>query len=308
MLRVKRRWSWQNPDVTRHIPASERPTEIRWQVRKNGNKRRIKPHLSLSSNLSNLHLLLRVKSFERWPLNLRFSNEDMLKAWTRCAAKARGALKKDIDVTVGPPKKSHGSPAGVQSLDVTFSPMRDQLKRSRDVFAGVVRHECCICEEEVKPKNDQLPVCTSKSCMAISHLKCLSQALLQQEEDTEAILPTTGHCPVCHTKLQWVDLAKDLSLRTRGQGIVKAILETQEKPAHSKDSAAMTEAERAAAERLLGGLEDEDDEAVEDAPGLIKQRRKSAVEAAIEENCHMFDSDEDVKAIGAGGGEPNRPG
>ena len=60
----------------------------------------------------------------------------------------------------------------------------------------------------------------------------------------------------------------------------------------------MTEAERATAERLLGGLEDEDDEVVEDVPGLIVRKRKSAIEAAIEENSHLFD-DDSAEAAGA---------
>src|SRR3954463_5640552 len=64
------RWAWQNTHLTRHIPEPQRLTEARTTVRispRSGKprKRPARPRISLTDKLSNLHVLLRVKSFER---------------------------------------------------------------------------------------------------------------------------------------------------------------------------------------------------------------------------------------------------
>ncbi|KAF2095928.1 GIY-YIG catalytic domain-containing protein, partial [Rhizodiscina lignyota] len=217
-------WAWQNPHNSRHIPDSERITHPRvvTKTRKGGKKytARLRPPMSLKCRLSNLHLLLRMRSFERWPLNLHFFSEDVFKVWTRWDEQCPASIRKGIKVSLVIPANTQGLSVGVESIDVTYLPMRDQLKRSRDALVGGIHHECSVCREEVQPNEDLAILCSSESCEAVSHLGCLSGHFLMQAGQDGAVLPTTGQCKSCGTTLQWIDLMKDLSLRTRGQHVL----------------------------------------------------------------------------------------
>lgn len=50
----------------------------------------------------NLHLLLRVQSFARWPLSLRFFSTDVFKLWNTNDKKANGSMRDNFEIVLDP--------------------------------------------------------------------------------------------------------------------------------------------------------------------------------------------------------------
>lgn len=79
-----------------HIAPEERLT-VFTQRKRNGQPRR--PTHSMTSILLNVHLLLRVPSFARWPLKLHFFDKEVHQKWGRhCASAGVGPLPKTLEV------------------------------------------------------------------------------------------------------------------------------------------------------------------------------------------------------------------
>ncbi|KAL1593854.1 Slx4p interacting protein [Paraconiothyrium brasiliense] len=64
-------WAWQNTHATRHIDRDVRDARVEELQKKSKASpgRRRKPPMSLEARLKNLHYLLGVRSFSRWPLH-----------------------------------------------------------------------------------------------------------------------------------------------------------------------------------------------------------------------------------------------
>ncbi|KAK4211487.1 hypothetical protein QBC37DRAFT_426888 [Rhypophila decipiens] len=92
---LKFEWALANAHLTQHIPSSSRIT-FHTQKKRNGHPKR--PVHSLTSILSNLHLLLRVPSFGRWPLKVHFFAPDVFQAWNRWCTAAHEKLRKSLPV------------------------------------------------------------------------------------------------------------------------------------------------------------------------------------------------------------------
>ncbi|KAM7204718.1 hypothetical protein V8F20_003502 [Naviculisporaceae sp. PSN 640] len=92
---LKFEWALANAHLTQHIPPSSRIT-YPTQKKRNGRPRR-PPH-TLGSIVSNLHLLLRVPSFVRWPLKVHFFAEDVFQAWGRWCQAANERLRPNLPV------------------------------------------------------------------------------------------------------------------------------------------------------------------------------------------------------------------
>lgn len=52
--------------------------------------------------MMNLHLLLRVQSFARWPLSLRFFSSDVYKVWNTNDKKANGSMRSNFEIILDP--------------------------------------------------------------------------------------------------------------------------------------------------------------------------------------------------------------
>ncbi len=238
------RWAWQNTHLTRHIPVDDRITEARTRIKTSAKtgltrKRIVRPPLNLTDKLANLHLLLRADSFCRWPLDVRFFNEDVYDLWQRWCDRVDERIRDSVVVHLDfkePEIKSRTDgqteddmpmnpkprPQGVEGLDVGFSPLRDHLKKSIDLLeAGNV--SCAICSSRLPEGQDCGATCPHPSCRAVSHLSCLSSAFLLGEAE-DVIVPVSGHCPGCNAQVRWIDVVKELSLRTRGGKDLEKIL------------------------------------------------------------------------------------
>ncbi|KAK8187020.1 uncharacterized protein BKA78DRAFT_271123 [Phyllosticta capitalensis] len=232
-------WAWQNTHLTRHIPTTDRITAARTTVRvspRTGRirKRPTRPRMSLTDRLSNLHLLLRVKSFDRWPLRLTFFNEDVHRTWEKWLTQTPFRLRDSIIVQFEksdvpkafqrPGAEEHvdksdwiGKGQGIQGIDVGYGPMKAYLDNSVKALKGPQPTDCAICDTRLSSVNSLALVCPSEGCKMVSHVTCLSKKFLEDEGKTGAIMPLHGKCPNCKKTLQWAHLMMDLSLRTRGE-------------------------------------------------------------------------------------------
>ncbi|EME82009.1 uncharacterized protein MYCFIDRAFT_99264, partial [Pseudocercospora fijiensis CIRAD86] len=238
-------WAWQNPNMTRHIEASSRISQSRITTRispKTGKtrKRAKRPRQSLSGHLANLHLLLRSNSFSRWPLRLTFYAEDMHRVWQKVSTQTTEKLRPGIltgiddlprdDAKVSKPLDPTIPPENIaiQLLDVGYETLKPQLSKTQSLFSSDTVHKCSICHGPTAADGAATLICPRETCSSISHLHCLSTKFLNEESESgtgnsQAMIPTSGHCPTCNSQNLWVDLVKELSLRMRGGKEMKAL-------------------------------------------------------------------------------------
>ncbi|KXJ93378.1 GIY-YIG catalytic domain-containing protein [Microdochium bolleyi] len=267
---LKFEWALNNPHLSLHIPSSSRLT-IATQKKRSGQPRR-PPH-SLTSILSNTHLLLRVPSFARWPLTMHFFAKDVHAAWGRWCKKANEPLPAMISVLTDfePPAAAIGdaatakttasvsgdeeatattqstaeppeSPAwGVHALPTDYTPLRDYVTKTNALFTFENEGPCVICKETLPPGEGLYAVCPNQDCQAAGHVSCWSGHMLRSEHervdggDPQHILPVLGRCPSCDGEARWVDMMKELSLRVRGPKEVEKLLKKPRKPRKKKE-------------------------------------------------------------------------
>ena len=203
-------------------------------------KRGARPRLSLSDRLANLHLLLRSTSFARWPLEVTFYAEDVFRVWQKWTAQGLDELNPGVEVTmdessrtgtVSADRPTEG-PTGIRAIDIGYSALRSHLEKATDLLSTFRR--CTICHEYLRENGAMTLVCPTAKCDNASHLECFATHFLTR--DTESLVPITGDCPSCGTKLQWADLVKELSLRIRGEKEVDKIFKVR-KPRGAKGQA-----------------------------------------------------------------------
>jgi len=192
--------------------------------------------MSMKAVLANIHLLLRVPAFARWPLSVRFFVEDLYSGWeAHCNTKC-GPLKAvevELDLRKSERSKSPSPPpgrrtggkakqfaptgeGGLQGLDITNPHLDRHMQKARDLLRdGDIK--CGVCAGGFAHDGEApAVVCPHAFCDHVAHLRCLSQVFLQTDIKHE-VLPTEGVCPECKKSTKWVDLVKELSSRTRGK-------------------------------------------------------------------------------------------
>ncbi|KAI9781213.1 MAG: Slx4p interacting protein [Candelina submexicana] len=212
--------------------------------------------MSLTDKLSNLHLLLRVHSFARWPLEVRFFSEDVYNVWKRWAervdSRIRNGIKISLDlkqVSSTEPELLDGTPGssqarskarvttgkeGLEGVSVSYDPLKDSVEKGLFMLADGESVDCGVCKVSMGRDPSSALLCPERGCRMVSHLTCLSKTFLAQEENEGAIVPTEGRCPGCNARQKWVDLVKERSLRTRGKREVEKLMK---KPREKKTKA-----------------------------------------------------------------------
>jgi structure-specific endonuclease subunit SLX1 len=233
---ILHRWAWQNPHITLHIPPESRIQQATAKKRSGQPKR---PRHSVSSLISNLHLLLRVDSFSRWPLELQFYSEDVYKAWLRWTKTAAEPIRGSINIIQGfPPAgivasdRETGSPGrkrrktshhGISALDIDYTNQKAHVEKGKSIMDFEREGACTICQQDLEHDAGIYAVCPNPGCESVTHLACLSKHSLQHE-DEGTLIPIKGGCPTCKAEFKWVDVVKELSLRMRGQKEVEKLL------------------------------------------------------------------------------------
>ncbi|KAL6704418.1 Slx4p interacting protein [Coniothyrium glycines] len=235
-------WAWQNTHATRHIERDVRDARLEelHKGKKNPSPtRRRRPPMSLEARLKNLHHLLGVSSFDRWPLHIRFFAPDVFVQWERHLAKMTAQLRKGVKVQLTPaelPKlaadvqaemRTHFIPDIIRSIPVAYEDSKMYVEKSKAIFEQEHQHTCSVCAETAIVGTSLLLVCPVESCSATAHMDCLSRRFLAEENNKEALIPHQGTCPSCHSKIEWVTMMRELSLRMHGGDDIKALLRTR---------------------------------------------------------------------------------
>ena len=242
-------WAWHNSHLTRFIPADQRISiaTSRTKTTKSGRTRRKpgRPHTSLTDKLSNLHLLLRASYFSKWPLTVFFFVEDVYRLWQTLCDRLDGKLPAHIKVQLDLKKEQpgyevtlDGQPAkrrkvdligkgGVGGVDPSYAPLYDVLEKGQIVLDADERLPCAVCKQEMALERDLIVVCPHGSCHGTSHVSCLSKSFVTNQSGD--VVPVRGKCPSCHSEVEWVEMMKELSLRTRGAKAVEQLLRKRRK-------------------------------------------------------------------------------
>ncbi|OAA65962.1 giy-yig catalytic domain containing protein [Niveomyces insectorum RCEF 264] len=289
---LKFEWALTNPHLSLHIPSASRLTVSRL-TKKNGHPRR--PPLSLQSVVANLHLLLRVPSFARWPLRLHVFAPEVHAAWQAWCATAEGATGPPAgapaadtlevvtdfgpravkDAGAGTAPGADAPPWGIHALPLDYSPLRDYVDKAQDVFTFERADACVVCREALPrgPEKGLYAVCPNTACEAVGHLRCWGQHVLASEAnggaalDGAVLVPKKGTCPSCGGPVVWADMMKELTLRLRAPKEVEKLVK-----AKRRQEKADTAAERRASENTDGfvvdsGGSNDDHESNEDYEG-----------------------------------------
>ena len=237
-------WAWQNTHATRHIERDVRDARLEelQKGRKNPSPvKRPRPPMSLEARLKNLHHLLGVGSFSRWPLHIRFFAQDVFTQWEKHISKMKTTLRKDITIRVTPaelPKlapdvqsemRTHFIPEIIRAIPVAYEDCKTHVEKSKMMLGDDQKRVCGVCKEDVSPDTSLVLVCPVETCHVVSHMACMSQKFLAEESNIDAFIPIQGTCPSCRSSLRWSDLMKELSLRMYGEEELKVMFKTKRK-------------------------------------------------------------------------------
>ncbi|TGO46626.1 hypothetical protein BOTNAR_0575g00030 [Botryotinia narcissicola] len=295
------RWAWQNPHITLHIPPSAR-ISYATQKKRSGHPKR--PRHSLQSLLSNLHILLSVPSFSRWPLEVRFFAPDVHKAWVKWSKAATGSLRDTLPIiTDFPPAESEVNdedgeirdrPYGIEALKVAYEDTKSHLEKGEQIFYPDMKESCDICDQDIQHNSGLYIICPNIDCNSITHMTCLSQHFLQGEKDeqsSEQLVPVQGRCSGCQMEIRWNDVVKELSLRTRGQKVVEKLL----KPKRTKKGKGPATSQAIVEDE--GDEEEEEEEQAHASEDYFDADEFFAQDVDREENEFMDPDPEDSDAL-----------
>lgn len=202
--------------------------------------------------LKNLHLLLRVPSFSRWPLQVRFFCVDVHRAWQGLIESVNGNVRGGIKVLLdlkhseeifdddelpmstkakGKRKREALGKGGIEGLDVGYNELKNHVEKSISSLAEDKALKCAVCAKKLGSKTAIALVCSQENCRTASHIACLASTFIKDEGSSDAVTPISGRCPGCKAELQWIDLIKELSLRVRGE---KEVAKITKKPRERK--------------------------------------------------------------------------
>lgn len=278
-----------------------------------------RPKTSLTDELSNLHLLLRVPSFVRWPLHVRFFCEDVYQKWHRWDQTVDGTLRSGtkiiFDVAQGIGKIEQGKAPGsiqmkakrkrevlgkgdIQGLDIGYGDLKAHVEKSIVLLAEDEVRSCAICARNLGVERMLALVCPREACEAVFHLCCLAVKFFEDDRLGDPIIPTSGSCPECKAELQWIDLVKEMSLRARGKEKVAQLMKI---PRKRKAKVAKTSKLAAAAASSQAEVNDSEDTNSTDANEDID--KDLAVVADIEDDPlpddwqFQMDDDDDIASV-----------
>ncbi|KAI0532339.1 hypothetical protein GGR58DRAFT_490648 [Xylaria digitata] len=231
---LKFEWALNNPHISLHIPTDSRIT-VSTQRKRNGYPRR-PPH-NVKSIISNVHLLLRVPSFARWPLKLHFFDSEVHEVWAKYCDAASESLRKTIPVCTdfapdpspadGSTSTEDSSPWGIHALPLDYAPMKNYVEKTQSLYTFEREGACVICSENLAHEEGLYATCSNALCEGTGHISCWSRHLLGS--NPEDILPISGSCPKCGGEVIWGDMMKEMSLRLRGQKEIDKLLKKPRK-------------------------------------------------------------------------------
>ena len=80
--------------------------------------------------------------------------------------------------------------------------------------------KCSVCSDIVDNSRTTL-ICPETQCNAVSHLQCLANRFLDEENSENLVIPVMGRCPSCGAEMSWIELITSLSNRIHGSKDLK---------------------------------------------------------------------------------------
>ncbi|KAK4694834.1 structure-specific endonuclease subunit SLX1, partial [Lecanoromycetidae sp. Uapishka_2] len=274
-------------------------------------KQFVAPRPSLTDKLSNLHLLLRVPSFAKWPLQVRFLCEDVYQMWQRWSERVdseiREGIKIYLDVTQSLEANVNGQAqtsvqakgkrkgeaigkGGIDGLDIGYGDLKAHLEKSTFLLGEDEKIRCAVCSKTIGPSTTMALVCPRDSCKTATHMICLATRFLSAEDVRDPVLPTSGRCPDCKEELQWIDLLKEMSLRANGDKEVSRLMEKPKERKLKVSKSSKAKSSQVQEDKLKDESEDQKDDLAEDTP----HDRAAADDALPDDWYYQGDEDNDV--------------
>ncbi|KAJ0116995.1 GIY-YIG catalytic domain-containing protein [Diaporthe amygdali] len=264
-LRRFLRWALNNPHLSLHISPEDR-LSFSTQRKRNGQPKR--PMHTIASILSNVHLLLRVPSFARWPLTLHMFDQGVHARWEKyLAGTGVEPLQKTLEVVTdfkpaavvgaearqkeaaeraasdsvdkesdeeakGDEEEPEGPKWGIHTLPLDYAPLAPYLEKGQNVTTFEREGNCVVCLQHLEHGKGLFAICPNGECEGMGHLDCWSRHLLHQQGDSDGnVLPLEGRCPKCDGAVRWGDMMKEMTLRVRGQKEVDKVLKKSRRAA-----------------------------------------------------------------------------
>lgn len=178
-------------------------------------------------------------------MGVRFFCQDVYDIWLRWSERADGKIPNDIEVSLDlkqiseiseaveiPPstevrgnrKREAVGKGGVEGVDISYKHLKAHLEKSAFLLAEKGTNVCFVCFKAIETQKKVALVCPRMSCKAAFHMSCLAHKFLREENQDVSIIPTSGACPSCESKLYWIELVKELSLRAKDEEEVARLM------------------------------------------------------------------------------------
>ena len=272
--------------------------------------------MSLKNRITNLHLLLRVPSFSRWPLQVRFFCQDVYENWQHWNKTVDSSIRDGIKVSLdmkqseetintgnlprstqakGKQNREVLGKGGVEGLDVGYNELKDHIEKSISCLAEHEAFKCAICAKEMGPKLATALFCNQGTCRTVSHLTCLAARFVEDEGANAAVTPVSGKCPGCKEKVLWIDMVKELTLRLRGEGKVVQMMRKPRAPSIRVPKTKVPKMNNAAVSLEAHALPQEN---VAESDEVLIEAELSALDTSDEslpdDWHHQVDDDDDI--------------
>lgn len=204
------------------------------------------------------------------------------------ASKEEKARKKEDRI----PKQAALNLARISSLDISYSVLRYQITKGLEIgLEGSA--SCGVCTQVLESEGSTLLVCPQIDCGAAFHIACLARTFLGKEQEMSA-LPTSGACPKCSANLRWIDLVKELSLRTRGAKELDRLL----KKPRSRRTRTKSFENGLSSQIVVEETDDDyDDEVRSNEFDEDKLPGPSAYEESLPDDWHQPEDDDDAMSV-----------
>ncbi|KAF8813687.1 hypothetical protein BYT27DRAFT_7083185, partial [Phlegmacium glaucopus] len=197
-------WAWQHPHKSRHMRDGK--TSIFG----------CRAHRTLQKNILIVRTMISRPPFNTWPLHVKLFTHEAHQHWKdsmsgdvasplppgfTCTLELEG-----VDGKSGHVGSGRRGPITINDEDFTST----MLAKNTAITAAGGNVECTVCREPilnyaVSPLSTAL--CPSSGCHAVSHLICLSQYFIDQE-DRPTMVPRGGHCKSCKQYTLWGDVIR----------------------------------------------------------------------------------------------------
>ncbi|KOS17224.1 Structure-specific endonuclease subunit SLX1 [Escovopsis weberi] len=169
---LKFEWALNNAHLTLHIPAEAR-LAISTKRKRSGMPRRPKP--TLESIVANIHLLVGVASFARWPLSVHFFAREALSAWedrVQCSGSpARPGLRVLTDFSSAAAgereaeeeeeeEEEEDAVGGIHGLALDYGDIGAYVEKANEAIAFERAGECVHCGGELAGGQGLYPMCS----------------------------------------------------------------------------------------------------------------------------------------------------